>query len=198
MPRRGATEARGEEFSASANSASRSLSFAAAVQSMTNFGLDGGGTSDAASTSAVGGKADLVVAHVEVRKLTRFGLRHSGTSAYNSDICHSTISTSWACVLSNAHVERQLAAILAADVAGYRRLVGAEEEGALADLKCFKKSSSIPKSLSIVDASSRPPGAAVAIRDVRGHRRSAEIQRQEHGELAREPVRFRIVGTTRL
>jgi hypothetical protein len=59
--------------------------------------------------------------------------------------------------LSNAHVERQLAAILAADVAGYRRLVGAEEEGALADLKCFKKSSSIPKSLSIVDASSRPP-----------------------------------------
>jgi hypothetical protein len=96
--------------------------------------------------------------------------------------------------LSSEHVERRLAAILAADVAGYSSLMGAEEEGTLADLKSFKKRSSIPKSLSIV----KTTGAAVAIRDVRGYRRSAEIQRQEHGELAREPVRFRIVGTTRL
>jgi hypothetical protein len=35
--------------------------------------------------------------------------------------------------------------------------MGAEEEGTLADLKSLKKRSSIPKSLSIVDASSRRP-----------------------------------------
>jgi class 3 adenylate cyclase len=32
------------------------------------------------------------------------------------------------------HVERKLAAILAADVAGYSRLMGADEEGTLARL----------------------------------------------------------------
>ncbi len=34
-----------------------------------------------------------------------------------------------------ARVERRLAAILAADVAGYSRLMGADEEGTLAALK---------------------------------------------------------------
>jgi hypothetical protein len=61
----------------------------------------------------------------------------------------------WACVLSSEHLERRLAAILGADVARYSRLMGADEEGALPHLKSFKKCSSIPKSLSIVDASSR-------------------------------------------
>ena len=42
------------------------------------------------------------------------------------------------------------------------------------------------------------PLAATLAADVRGHRRSAEIQRQGHGELAREPVDVRIVGTARL
>jgi adenylate cyclase len=37
-------------------------------------------------------------------------------------------------------VERRLAAILAADVAGYSRLMGADEEGALAHLKAVRKS----------------------------------------------------------
>jgi len=37
--------------------------------------------------------------------------------------------------MTEARVERRLAAILAADVAGYSRLMGADEEGTLAALK---------------------------------------------------------------
>ena len=43
------------------------------------------------------------------------------------------------CVLSDEHVERRLAAILAADVAGYSRLMGANEEGTLAQLKSIRR-----------------------------------------------------------
>jgi TolB-like protein/class 3 adenylate cyclase len=42
--------------------------------------------------------------------------------------------------LTNEHVERRLAAILAADVAGYSRLMGADEEGTLARLKAIRRS----------------------------------------------------------
>src|SRR5215468_227719 len=46
---------------------------------------------------------------------------------------------SWTrCVLSKERVERRLAAILAADVAGYSRLMGANEEGTLAQLKSIR------------------------------------------------------------
>jgi class 3 adenylate cyclase len=41
--------------------------------------------------------------------------------------------------LSSAHVERRLAAILAADVAGSCRLIGIDEEGTLAQLKALRK-----------------------------------------------------------
>jgi len=41
--------------------------------------------------------------------------------------------------LSDEHVERRLAAILAADVAGYSRLMGANEEGTLAQLKSIRR-----------------------------------------------------------
>jgi len=41
--------------------------------------------------------------------------------------------------LSDERVERRLAAILAADVAGYSRLMGANEEGTLAQLKAIRK-----------------------------------------------------------
>jgi TolB-like protein/class 3 adenylate cyclase len=41
--------------------------------------------------------------------------------------------------LSSEQVERRLTAILAADVAGYSRLMGADEEGTLAQLKAFRK-----------------------------------------------------------
>lgn len=42
--------------------------------------------------------------------------------------------------MTGNRVERRLAAILAADVAGYSRLMGADEEGALARLKAVRKS----------------------------------------------------------
>ena len=41
--------------------------------------------------------------------------------------------------MSSEHVERRLTAILAADVAGYSRLIGADEEGTLAQLKALRK-----------------------------------------------------------
>jgi adenylate cyclase len=46
----------------------------------------------------------------------------------------------WGPFLTDNRVERRLAAILAADVAGYSRLMGADEEGALARLKAVRKS----------------------------------------------------------
>jgi TolB-like protein/class 3 adenylate cyclase/tetratricopeptide (TPR) repeat protein len=42
--------------------------------------------------------------------------------------------------LTGNRVERRLAAVLAADVAGYSRLMGRDEEGTLAQLKSFRKS----------------------------------------------------------
>src|SRR5882672_4091424 len=42
-------------------------------------------------------------------------------------------------------VERRLAAILAADVAGYSRLMGADEEGTLAALKAIRRELADPK-----------------------------------------------------
>src|SRR5205809_505146 len=41
--------------------------------------------------------------------------------------------------LAGERVERRLAAVLAADVAGYSRLMGADEEGTLARLKAVRK-----------------------------------------------------------
>src|SRR3954464_5961214 len=41
--------------------------------------------------------------------------------------------------MTSSRVERRLAAVLAADVAGYSRLMGADEEGTLARLKTLRK-----------------------------------------------------------
>src|SRR5450631_3474980 len=43
------------------------------------------------------------------------------------------------CVVSSERVERRLAAVLVADIAGYSHLMGADEEGTLAKLKSFRK-----------------------------------------------------------
>jgi adenylate cyclase len=56
-----------------------------------------------------------------------------------------SISPSRGCILSSEHVERRLAAILAADVAGSCRLIGIDEEGALAQLKALRKTLFDPK-----------------------------------------------------
>ncbi len=47
--------------------------------------------------------------------------------------------------MTGARVERRLAAILAADIAGYSRLMGADEEGTLARLKACRKALVDPK-----------------------------------------------------
>src|SRR5262249_52503983 len=47
--------------------------------------------------------------------------------------------------LATERVERRLAAILAADVAGYSRLMGADEEGTLARLKAIRCEMADPK-----------------------------------------------------
>src|SRR5258707_5030630 len=56
-----------------------------------------------------------------------------------------SISPSRGCILSSEHVERRLAAILAADVAGSCRLIGIDEEGAVAQLKALRKTLFDPK-----------------------------------------------------
>src|SRR6516162_105605 len=43
------------------------------------------------------------------------------------------------------HVERKLAAVLAADIAGYSRLMGADEEGTLRALKAHRRELVDPK-----------------------------------------------------
>lgn len=48
--------------------------------------------------------------------------------------------------MAEAHVERRLAAVLAADVAGYSRLMGIDEEGTLAALRRAGANTSIPRS----------------------------------------------------
>src|SRR5436309_7861458 len=47
--------------------------------------------------------------------------------------------------MAEGRVERRLAAILAADVAGYSRLMGADEEGTLAALKAYRRELIEPK-----------------------------------------------------
>lgn len=47
-------------------------------------------------------------------------------------------SDPWSAILETVRAERHLAAILAADVAGYSRLMGADEEGTLAQLKAHR------------------------------------------------------------
>jgi len=47
--------------------------------------------------------------------------------------------------MGEARVQRRLAAILAADVAGYSRLMGADEEGTLAALKELRRELADPK-----------------------------------------------------
>jgi len=47
--------------------------------------------------------------------------------------------------MASERVERRLMAILAADVAGYSRLMGVDEEGTLAQLKAHRRELTDPK-----------------------------------------------------
>jgi adenylate cyclase len=51
----------------------------------------------------------------------------------------------WETALANERVERKLAAIFAADIAGYSRLMGADEEGTLARLRAHRRELVDPK-----------------------------------------------------
>jgi len=48
--------------------------------------------------------------------------------------------------MASDQVKRKLAAILAADIAGYSRLMGADEAGTLARLKAYRRELIDPKS----------------------------------------------------
>ena len=58
--------------------------------------------------------------------------------------------------MAEERIVRRLAAILAADIAGYSRLMGVDEEGTLAALKACRRELSIPRSRNIRAVSSRP------------------------------------------
>ena len=58
---------------------------------------------------------------------------------------HSNFPELGGCTLNSKHVERRLAALLAADVAGSCRLIGIDEEGTLAQLKALRKTLFDPK-----------------------------------------------------
>jgi adenylate cyclase len=53
-------------------------------------------------------------------------------------LCPHLKSSIWGAVLANSRVERRLAAVLAADIAGYSRLMGRDEEGTLVRLKAVR------------------------------------------------------------
>jgi adenylate cyclase len=61
--------------------------------------------------------------------------------------------------VAGERVERRLAAILAADVAGYSRLMGADEIGTLAALKAHRREVIDPE-IAAHKVSSRPPAMA--------------------------------------
>src|SRR3990170_772293 len=74
--------------------------------------------------------------------LTHLGPRHRLALVLYK---HSISPSPRGCILSSEHVERRLAAILAADVAGSCRLIGIDEEGTLAQLRALRKTLFDPK-----------------------------------------------------
>jgi TolB-like protein/class 3 adenylate cyclase len=101
--------------------------------------------------------------------------------------------------LASEHVERRLTAILAADVAGYSRLMGADEEGTLAQLKAFRKTLLDPKIIEHRGRIVKTTGDGLLVEFssvVDAARCAVEIQRGMAGKNAGVPqdnkVEFRI------
>src|SRR4051794_26350206 len=66
--------------------------------------------------------------------------RRSRNSVFRHTLMYSVSSGPWGQRAMNAErINRRLAAILAADVAGYSRLMGADEEGTLMRLKALRR-----------------------------------------------------------
>ena len=99
------------------------------------------------------------------------------------------------CVLSEERVERRLAAILAADIAGYSRLMGANEEGTLAQLKSIRKALVDPAIAAHRGHIVKTTGDGMLVEfasAVDAVRSSAEVQRKMAGQNAALPQDQRI------
>src|SRR6516165_3586724 len=79
------------------------------------------------------------------RRRACFIYRGPCASAPRRRMCDGIASVSGAAGLASERVERRLTAILAADVAGYSRLMGVDEEGTLAGLKAHRRELVDPK-----------------------------------------------------
>ncbi len=101
--------------------------------------------------------------------------------------------------LIEKRVERRLAAVLAADVAGYSRLMGADEEGTLARLKTFRKALIDPKITEHRGRIVKTTGDGMLVEfasAVDAARCALEVQRDMAGQNAEVPqdgrIEFRI------
>ena len=91
-----------------------------------------------------------LVGSVENRRLFQRRMVHSATSTNTRtgprpaiSLLDSLSRTGWR--MSGERLQRRLAAILAADIAGYSRLMGADEEGTLTRLKALRSELIDPK-----------------------------------------------------
>jgi hypothetical protein len=80
--------------------------------------------------------------------------------------------------VSPKHVERKLAVILAADVAGYRRLIGTDEEGTLKRLKAYRRA---------IAQRTQAGAVALGVHDQLEKRSIAAIRRHGGSRGMREP-----------
>jgi adenylate cyclase len=97
--------------------------------------------------------------------------------------------------LTGEHIERRLAAVLAADVAGYSRLMGADEEGTLARLKSLRKTLVDPAIASHRGRIVKTTGDGILVEfasAVDAVRSSAEVQRKMARQNAALPQDERI------
>jgi TolB-like protein/class 3 adenylate cyclase/tetratricopeptide (TPR) repeat protein len=97
--------------------------------------------------------------------------------------------------LVDKRVERRLAAVLAADVAGYSRLMGADEEGTLAKLKAIRKAIVDPKIVEHRGRIVKTTGDGMLVEfasAVDAARCAVEIQRDTAAQNANVPQDWRI------
>ena len=105
--------------------------------------------------------------------------------------------------MSDERVERRLAAVLAADVAGYSRLMGLDEEGTLGRLKAIRKALIDPAIASHRGRVVKTTGDGMLVEfasAVDAARCGAEVQRgmfEQNGSLSQEQrIEFRIASTS--
>lgn len=99
--------------------------------------------------------------------------------------------------MTDNRVERRLAAVLAADVAGYSRLMGADEEGTLARLKTARKAIVDPAMASYRGRIVKTTGDGMLVEfasAVDAVRCAVEIQRGMAGYNANIPQEVRLAG----